>query len=384
MELAVVRRQGFRELHITLWPLPGERPSVLLWRLDTALREHQATVVKQDIFGSLDVQAETLGRMARLFGEIRWPVLWVEGQSCAGSSIAGMQVLAVAGTAVEPVRLDGRIVGSTFQDAFARHCYLADVRPADVSVSNEAQARQVFENIEAGLERTGMKMAHLVRTWLFLNDILSWYGPFNEVRRRFFEKRGLLGHLVPASTGVGVRNPANAALVAGAWAVQPTSPSLSLCEVSSPRQCPAPDYGSCFSRAVELGTPDLCRLLISGTASIEPGGRSTRGGDMRGQINLTMGVIEAILAARELRFSDVTRGIAYFRNAQDAGLFAEWCAEHRTALPLLGTQAFVCRDELLFEIELDAISVNPSTLGPPALSEGRTAFGRKSRRAKPH
>jgi enamine deaminase RidA (YjgF/YER057c/UK114 family) len=358
IELAVVTRQDVRELHLTLWPLPGERASVLLWRLDAALREHQASIVRQEIFGSLAAYEETINRQKRLFGEIGWPILWTEGASCAGGPIGGTHVLAIAGAAVDTVRLEGRVVGRTFNDGHARHCLLGDILPADVSAAKEIQAAQVFENIEAALDRAGMNMKHVIRTWLFLDDILSWYGPLNAVRKKFFQRRGLLDGLMPASTGVGVTNPARAAMVAGAWAVQPADGSVSICEVDSPRQGPAPDYGSCFSRAVELGAPDYYRVLISGTASIEPSGRSARVGDLRGQINLTMSVVEALLVARDLGFSDVTRATAYFKDPNEASLFQTWCDDHRTSLPALFVQADICRDELLFEIELDAIGAS--------------------------
>ena len=39
VDLTLVNRLGLRELHVTMQPLPGERPANLLWRLDNLLRE---------------------------------------------------------------------------------------------------------------------------------------------------------------------------------------------------------------------------------------------------------------------------------------------------------------------------------------------------------
>ena len=127
--------------------------------------------------------------------------------------------------------------------------------------------------------------------------------------------------------------------------------------MGSPLQCPAPAYGSCFSRAVEIVTPGWRRIFISGTASIAPKGESVCAGDMDGQIDLTMQVVRAILVSREMDYADVTRATAYLRNPADAPIFNRWC--HKLGLvnwPLVTTQAVVCRDELLFEIELDAMA----------------------------
>ena len=99
---------------------------------------------------------------------------------------------------------------------------------------------QVFENIANTLSRVGMAMPNVVRTWLFMDDILAWYGPWNQVRRAFFEHHQLFGHTVPASTGVGVKNPVGAAMVAGDWAVQPTNGSLFVRKMGSPLQYRAP------------------------------------------------------------------------------------------------------------------------------------------------
>jgi enamine deaminase RidA (YjgF/YER057c/UK114 family) len=356
IDTAVINRKGLRELHLTLRPLAGERPSMMLWRLDSALRAHQATVVKHDVFGLRSAAPALLGSIETLFGQACWPVTWVEGASCASGPLAGMEVFAVSGAEVDTLFLEGRPVGRVFNDAWARHCVLGDLRPSERSKPKTDQASQVYRRIEEALKQAGMVLSEVVRTWLFLNDILSWYSPFNTVRTEIFTQKGLFEKGVPASTGIGGKNLADAAMVAGAWAVQPFDGPMRVCEVFSPMQCAARSYGSCFSRAIELLSPGHRRLLISGTASIDSHGRSTRLGDPKSQIILTMSVVETILASRGMGYSDVTRATAYFKHPQDAPLFADWCAEHRTLLPVVVTQAEICRDELLFEIELDAIA----------------------------
>jgi len=329
----------------------------MLDRLAVLLQTHSASVVRHEVFGSLAAQPDFADGLQRLFGEQPWPVMWLEGAACNGASVAGMHVLAIAGTRVTSLSVDGQVVGRIFADGHARHCLLGEIRPTDPFAPCELQATQVFENLEAALNCARLSLPHVARTWLFLDDILAWYGPFNEVRREFFERRHLFDHTVPASTGVGVKNSTGAALVAGAWAVTPTNGSLFVGEVGSPMQCPAPAYGSCFSRAVEIVTPGWRRMLISGTASIAPKGQSVCAGDLDGQIDLTMQVVRAILVSRGLDYSDVTRATAYLRNPADAPIFHCWCAKLGLEnWPLVTTQAVVCRDELLFEIEVDALA----------------------------
>lgn len=353
----IFQRGGLIEHHLTLLPQPGESTAKMLERLADWLQTHAASVVRHEVFGALAAQREFAAAQHRLFGAQAWPVTWVEGASCDRNSVAGMHVLAVAGTRVESLALGGRVVGRIFNEGHARHCLLGDLRPTDPLAPREQQAKSVFENTEAALRHAGMSMVNVARTWLFLDELLAWYGPLNQVRREFFERCHLFDHTVPASTGVGVKNSAGAALVAGAWAVAPTNGALFVGEVGSPLQCPAPAYGSCFSRAVEIVTPGWRRMFISGTASIAPKGDSVCAGDLDGQIDLTMQVVRAILVSRELDYADVTRATAYLRNPLDVPIFRRWCAKLGLEnWPLVTTQAVVCRDELLFEIEVDAMA----------------------------
>jgi enamine deaminase RidA (YjgF/YER057c/UK114 family) len=117
------------------------------------------------------------------------------------------------------------------------------------------------------------------------------------------------------------------------------------------------EYGSAFSRAMLIDILAGRRLLISGTASIEPNGRSAHVGDLRNQIALTMEVANAILVSRGFKFSDVTRATAYFKHIQDAPALDAWRQERKVdPFPLVMAGSTICRDELLFEIELDAIA----------------------------
>jgi hypothetical protein len=70
-----------------------------------------------------------------------------------------------------------------------------------------------------------------------------------------------------------------------------------------------------------------------------------------------MEVVQAILKSRGMSWDSVSRGVAYFRNIADLPVFSRYCEEHGVPQGvLLETQAVVCRDDLLFELEANAIA----------------------------
>lgn len=354
-ENGVVRAERSSEVSLTLTPLPGEGLMEIFTRLSGALDERDATILHLTVFGSVNASAAGTEAMRRIFGKTPWPVTWVEGAACDDNPIAGLQVFALAGGEVNPIELDGRIVGSVFESGAARHCVLGGLVPTKTSSPRAEQAKLTLDLLQKALAQAGFSLADTVRTWFFLDDILSWYDEFNRARTQIYSGVKFHSGSLPASTGVGARNSSGTALALSAWAVQSPDGSASAVEVASPLQCPAPAYGSSFSRAMEITSASGRRLFISGTASIATGGQTLWKGDAGKQIALTMKVVEAILHARGFNFSDVTRATAYFNNRADVRVFAEWCvARGLDSLPAVAAQCDVCRDDLLFELEADA------------------------------
>ena len=336
-------------------PRPGEEISSVVGRFAASVRDRKATILKLLVFAPFDACREVGHAMRRHFQTVDWPITWVHGGSCNGAPIAGLQAFATTGADVRRIVLHGQIVGSVYQDAAARYCLLGGLGPKTPTLPRSVQAYQVFENMEAALADAGFGLMDVVRTWFFNKDLLAWYGDFNCVRTALYAGTCFRSGSLPASTGISGGNPAGGALVAGALALQPLRSSARAIEVGSPLQCPAPAYGSSFSRATEIVTPDSRRLLVSGTASIAADGRSVWIGDAPRQVALTMEVVEAILRSRDFTFADVNRAIAYFKNPGDMPAFDAWCARRGLdAMPVIRTSCGICRDDLVFEIELDA------------------------------
>jgi len=332
----------------------------LLARIDTLLRERgNPRIVKVTAFVDAGILNDESLRRGVLARDADWPVTVIGQQACFGCGLGGIQVWAVEDGDVETLRMGERVVGTVFGGEHVRTCLVGGIDGGADSAgkSSGEQAAAVFEAMEQALGLAGMDFSHVVRTWFHLDDILSWYDAFNEARDSFFRARGVFDGLVPASTGIGGSNPAGTALCGDLLAVQPLDDRVKMFEVPSPLQPEATAYGSSFSRAVELDTPGSRRLFISGTASIDEQGHTAHEGDADGQVALTMDVVREILESRGMAWADVARATAYFKRAADAPAFLRYCGEKGLErLPVLMVQNDVCRDELLFELEVDGVA----------------------------
>lgn len=342
------------QMYLTATPSAGEAHADLCCRLARQLHDRGATPLHLLAFGKIAASEAVADTLRKIFGRLDWPTTWVEGAACGDSPVAGLQIHAFTGE-VERIRLRGEVVGSRFTDGGTRQCVVGGLMPGNKTASRPDQTRAVLEDLQQALASAGFELADVVRTWFYLDDILAWYDAFNRARTDIYSTVKFRTGSLPASTGIGAMNPSGGALTLAAWAFQPLDKFSKAEEIASPLQCPAPAYGSSFSRAMELSSGTGRQLLISGTASIAPGGATVWQGDVRRQVELTMDVVEGILRSRGLSFADLTRAVAYFKHAQDAGELRQWCAARGLPpLPVVTTHCAVCRDDLLFELEADA------------------------------
>ena len=359
LDLVAVESSPVSELHLTVTPMRGESINAMARRLAEALKPWDATVVRQIVFGSATAYEATLKILRQVLDDPELPVAWVEGAACADNVIAGIQVHAVTGARVRTLG-DHGVVTRIWDDAVATRCVVNPILPARTQAAAPEQAREVFEKLQTGLALAGMTMKDIVRTWFYLDDLLSWYGEFNRVRNDVFARNELRPPSLPASTGVGGRNPMGAALSAAAWAVRPHDPAPQVTHFApSPEQCPASSYGSAFSRAVEIRCAGFRQLLVSGTASIARDGKTEHIGDVRAQIERSLQVAAAILESRRMTFADTAFATAFFKHPADAPLFADWLARHGLqSMPVVCACCNICRDNLLFEIELETVQAD--------------------------
>jgi len=120
---------------------------------------------------------------------------------------------------------------------------------------------------------------------------------------------------------------------------------------------------SAFSRGLSVTLPSPARLIyISGTASIDKHGRSVHIGDFREQTIRTFENITGLLSAAGAAWKDIVKTTIYIKDInRDYKEFNEIRCEFYAKLGLspypasVCVQAHLCRDELLVEIEAQAI-----------------------------
>ncbi len=354
LSVTTVGRDSVQEHFITVTPQKGESPESVFQRTADVVRQVGGRIISVEALGLSAADRDALAALTAVAEDGHAPLAWIENSRSDG--LFGVHVWAVSGTSIKPLSYNGRPAGTVFDDGCVQYCRLAGLLPPDAHIGKPEQATAVFQQMDSLLDDAGMVFADVLRTWFYNDDILGWYPEFNSVRNKFFTEKKVYEGLLPASTGIGGRNLLGAALVSGLIAIKTDSQEVSAFEVPSPMQSPAPQYGSSFSRAVELELPDLRRMYISGTASIDEHGKSVFLDDPAAQVRQTMEVVQAILRSREMDWGDVTRSLAYFKRAKDAPLFKKYCEENGVpSFPAIIVENDVCRDELLFEIEVDAV-----------------------------
>jgi enamine deaminase RidA (YjgF/YER057c/UK114 family) len=341
------------ERFVCVTPEPGECAVDFFARAADA----PGQCVTMDVFGGAP-DAATWAAMTEAFAADVPPVTWVIEEGAAPSAVHVAQAWFVEGVPVQRLTRANEILGSVFEDEHARYVRLGGLMP-DNAGEPMAQTREVLQTMLALLNEAGLDFSHVVRTWFYLADILDWYGQFNTARDTFFREHAVFEGLVPASTGMGGANRKGRLLNTGLLAVLPKSNRTVASRVDSPLQCPAWDYGSSFSRAVEVATPHARRLLISGTASIAQEGHTLHEGDVVAQMRQTFAVVEAMLDARGMGWGDVTRAVGYFKPGQAPGT-VDLLKELAPPMPVVPVINHVCRGDLLFETELEAMVVDDS------------------------
>ncbi len=381
LSLITLKRPSLTEYFITIVPTPGRHEKAMFAELADILRRNDAQIISQDIFTSLHGDTPIMQIIRDTIGPLQWPITCIDSGN--PGSFTGTQLWAVSGIDVQRLTLHGTVVGTLWQDNYAKYCRLGGLSSRDTSSSRKAQAHDIFGQMETALASGRMELSNILRTWLYLDDILAWYDDFNKVRDGFYSDKGIFNGLVPASTGIGGGNITASAVMGGLLALKPKNNNIQTRAVSSPLQCPALDYGSSFSRAVELTSPCHRRLFVSGTASIAPEGHTVHLDDVDAQIAKTMEVVYAILQSRGMDWSDVVKATAYVKEADDIPAYHKYCtANNLPAMPIIVANSTICREDLLFEVEVDAIKKGRTASTDHCLGESSLLRNKKEKKSK--
>ncbi len=354
----LTERSDFNELHLSGVPNANHSLKSTFQRMATICKERNAQVIKMDIFGSLDAAQTFSVWVNETFGIIDWPVTFVVSEQWSGEQVGGIYIYAISGTEVQSIHAQDQCIARSFEDNYARYVFIGNIHPKDNSLTPQESTQRTLREMETVLHRSGMEFTNMVRTWFFNHRILDWYADFNETRTTFYTQKNIFNGLLPASTGMGGSNIYGTSILASALAIRPKNDGISIKKIPSPLQDSAAKYGSSFSRAVEIATPHHKQVLVSGTASIDTSGDTVHRNNMDAQIDQTMNVVEAILHSRDMTSTHINRVYAYTKHAKDipsiSRLWKNWKIPNTRVLFCPND---ICREDLLFEIEVDAISV---------------------------
>ena len=337
----------------------------------SALDSFGMRILSERVFGMLDFyQSYTrIRKKHRNFAQS--PFSYIQGTPVHGNGLSGIQIHAVKPVSDENPRIfyDGkRPCGSVWRRKDTTYVYIAGVhgfhgRPQNGNRSRRDQAAAMFDAMKRLMAYQSTGFRNVVRTWIYLDDILEWYDVFNAVRTEKFRSFGLIPRSAavssggpayfPASTGIGGQNPVGAFCCSDALAV---SGPVQVSVLPGILQPSAYSYGSAFSRGICIEENGCRQVFISGTAAIDATGRSLYPRDVDAQIRKTLEVVEALIGEKGATLEDIRSATVYFKNAEDLNIYEKLAARlGLMILPAVFVVADICRDELL--VEMDALAV---------------------------
>jgi enamine deaminase RidA (YjgF/YER057c/UK114 family) len=333
-------------------------------------------LVQQTVFVDEDIDLDRCRRLMRAFhGDDLPPTAYVRQRPCDG------RLLAVEAWGEAGARLDRAVEGlvvASHDDVSWIHA--AGVSPRTTSGRVYDCSLDAFAALRSLLGRAGVRFEQVLRTWLYLGDIVGRegevvrYTELNRARADFFKGMvfladrlppGRRGRLVyPASTGIGTRG---RDVLMGCVALATPRRDVRAVPLENPRQTSAYDYAARyspkspkFSRGMALAHDGHATLFISGTASITRS-ETRHLGDPEAQTHEILDNIEALVGADNLErhglaglgatLDNLARAHVYVKRAEDYPLVRAVCEARLGEVPALYTVADVCRPDLLVEIE---------------------------------
>jgi len=343
-------------------------------RIASHLLDARLEIVQERIFASRSVSRELLETRAAVLRAAGVPddgaYTYIEGHPTCGEGMAGVIVRGVPRGSTEALRSlrDGKgPCGRAWEKHGATFLMLQGIHglePGPGAVNTRsAQTRRIIERAERLLAEQGATFRHVTRTWFYLSRILDWYEAFNRVRSekyrtlRIMPEPGSPEMLLPASTGISGENLHGAAAVLDLLAVvTENGADVSVRQMTNPRQMDAVRYGSAFSRGALIRASGLGTVQVSGTAAIDDQGRSLYPEDVRSQIACTLDTIEALLEPVGCGLREIVAATVFVKHPQDGPVFREMAVRRGLEpFPAVTVVADICRSELLFEIDAEAV-----------------------------
>jgi len=348
-------------------PLHATRESYT--RIAEVLGKQNLKIVHERIFGSLSVKHEVMSARKQAFCACgvspERSVTYIEGKPTWGEGFAGIIIRAVSAEKVWTIRDRDIPCGQGWILNGITYMALQDIRASfNNSLKTErkqGQARLMIERAEKILRENGASYGDVVRTWFYLSDILGWYAAFNKVRNEKYGEFGIMPGpediklFLPASTGIQGESPSGGACTMDLIAVLKSEQCTR--KLSNPTQLDAFRYGSAFVRASVVKNGDADIIYVSGTAAIDEHGVSLYPGNIRAQIDCTFDKVQTLLEQEGAKLQDICAATVFVKQPQFSEIFYERAsARGLDDFPCVCIVADVCRDELLFEMDAEAVA----------------------------
>ncbi len=342
------------------------------------------TIVEQTVFingaDKIPVCREIINNF---YGQEIPATTYIPQSPCAGKHLA-IEALGV-GRGKDEVRIERHsqsLVVTSHDNVSWIHC--GNVFPKTSSASVYDRSKNAFEQMQANLAGVGVKFDQIVRTWLYLGDIVGpeketqRYKELNRARTDFFKPFHFAnshasaapgGAVYPASTGIGTDG---RDLLMSCIALATKRDDVSLTTLENPHQMAAsdysPDYGPespKFARAMAIRIGRTDTVLVSGTSSITAS-QSRYIDDVQGQTRQTLDNIAALISPENFQrhslkgggqtLDDLAIARVYIKRKEDYDRVKAICEARLGELPTIYAVADICRAELLVEIEGIAFS----------------------------
>jgi enamine deaminase RidA (YjgF/YER057c/UK114 family) len=339
----------------------------------------RGSIVHQAVFVADPAQIPKCRRLIHdFYGDELPATAYIPQHPCDGKMLA-IEAMGVGGggndVAIE--RISEHLVIARHNNIAWVHC--AQVVPNVASQAVYDRSVSAFAAMRAQLEGVGVRFDQVIRTWLYLGDIVGpegdtqRYKELNRARTDFFEGTNFLAErlppvslpeVYPASTGIGADD---CDVMMSCIALATDRKDILAVPLENPRQISAFDYGRRFgvkspkfARAMALSCGTHATIFISGTASITES-ETRHVGDPAAQTHETLDNIAALITEENLArhglpgFGATLDNLGlvrvYIKRQEDYGRVRAVCAERLGELPTIYAIADVCRPELLVEIE---------------------------------
>lgn len=385
---AAAELHGLRHVYASASPCRGadlhEQAHDALLAIGAVMRDQGTgdSIVRQAVFLKDINQTEPCRQIMRDFYGRNLPATtFIPQPPCDGKELA-IEALGIADAGKTPSNVQIERHGEGL--VITRHAGITWAHAADLRADTTAGgvydlSTAAFENMRRMLARGGMRYEQVVRTWLYLGDIVGpegetqRYKELNRARTDFYEEfRFGMGRtppswrrpVYPASTGIGT---CGREVLMSCIALETSRPDVMLVPLENPHQTAAFDYGAHysprspkFSRAMAVATGDCATVYISGTASITES-ETRHFDDVEGQTQLTLDNIEALISPHNFQehgvphlgatLEDLATVRVYVKRPEDFEKTRAVCRRRLGDLAAAYTVADVCRPELLVEIE---------------------------------